>query len=248
MFLAEQRGRERDTGPAVGAVRDRDHVGVELGDLLGRRDLAACRTGVPEVHDVEPVLASGDGGPRSRRSATRSTLPRSSRRTRASAAARVRVRCSPPTALDATARRVASPRGGTRPAVGRDHRRRAASRTVPSPRTAGCSSTELAAAHDREGGAGPGPRYPKSSVRGRVGDLDRLRVTDQLEPHAHGKARGADGVAGEPAEIVGIGTRVRDLVRSRPRACRAGTARARPASVTDRPSGTGTWLRRRRRR
>ena len=41
---AEHRGRERDAAPAVGAVRDRDDVGVERGELLGRRRSRPGRT------------------------------------------------------------------------------------------------------------------------------------------------------------------------------------------------------------
>ena len=55
---------ERDAGPAVRAVGDRDDVGVERGDVLGRHDLAAGRARVAHVHDVE-------AGGRARRSPAR---------------------------------------------------------------------------------------------------------------------------------------------------------------------------------
>ena len=71
--------------PAVRAVRDRDHVGVERGDLLGRHDLAACRARVAEVDDVEPVRRDRRPPATRRPVPTRSSPRRSSRRTRASA-------------------------------------------------------------------------------------------------------------------------------------------------------------------
>ena len=76
----------------------------------------------------------------------------------------------------------------------------------------------LPTAHDREARSGAGPPVPEVVGARRVRELDRVGVTNQLEPHADRQPRGGDGVPGQPAEVIGIGTGVRDLVRSLPRA------------------------------
>ena len=245
--LAEQPGGERDAGPAVRAVRDRDHVGVELGDLLGRHDLAARRARVPEVDDVELVLAPGDRRPRADRSrrdpalGDRVAVRDPPRLRRARARSRRRRRRS-------SARSVACPRAGTRSRARRACRRRARAGRVPSPRTAVCSSTCCPSRQHREGRARARAAIPEVVGARRVGDLDGLRVADELEAHADREPRGADGVARQPGESFGSarGYGISSVpAHAQPR--RYGRASA-AASVTDRPSGTGTWPRHRRRR
>ena len=49
-------------GPTVGAVEDRDDIGGQDSELLGRGDLAASRPGITQVDDVEPVPATAEHG------------------------------------------------------------------------------------------------------------------------------------------------------------------------------------------
>ena len=96
--LAEQRGGERDARPAVRAVRDRDHVGVELGDLLGRR--RSRRGPNPRTRGSRRrarIRAPATAG-HAPTAPTRSSPPRSSRRTRASAVCADAGSMVPPTA------------------------------------------------------------------------------------------------------------------------------------------------------
>ena len=148
-LLAEHRGRERDAAPAVGAVRDRDHVGVERGELLGRHDLAARRPGV--------ARGSRRRG-RSRRPATAGHAPDRPARDPA-LGDRVAVR-EPPRlrgrgldraaeARGPRARSAACPRAGTRPRASSGARSPSASRSkraVPGPSRAGTSTASVAGA------------------------------------------------------------------------------------------------------
>ena len=97
----------------------------------------------PRLTTSSSYVAPGDGRPRARPAPTRSSPRRSSRRTRATAdrAARARRRRrSPPIGEHDRPHPFGEVR---RPRARRGPRRRVSSRTAPSPRAAGCSSTGL---------------------------------------------------------------------------------------------------------
>ena len=215
---AEQRGRERDAAPAVRAVRDGDDVGVERGDLLGRRQLAARRARVPEVHHVESVSSRRDGRPRARRPARDPAF-----------GDRVAVRDPPGTPwrrreLAAVARRrrgraAASPRGGTPRSAGRGRRRASrssANRADPGPEVRR-HRHRLVAGDERERGARALAAVAEVVGLGLVVELERLGGAHELEPHADRQPCGAHRVAGQAVEVGGVGARVRQVVGARPR-------------------------------
>ena len=214
--------------PAVRAVRDRDDVGVERGDLLGRRDLAPGGAGVAEVHDVEAERATGDRGPRADRTATRSSPRRSSRRTRASAAGAGAGSIAPPTPRDRVHDRAHALRGGrrSRRLVGR--RRRRARRGEPCrPRAEPPAARRRACPPRTTVNVGARSLAAVAEVVGprRVVELDRLGVADELQAHPDREPRGATVSPGSRVEVGGIGARVRELVGARPRAAAEERAR-----------------------
>ena len=88
----QQRRAVRDAGPAVGAVAERDDVGGQRPAARQTR-VRRGRAGIAEVDDVEPVRRAATAG-QQRRGRWRSSPRSASRRTRASAARRERLRAT----------------------------------------------------------------------------------------------------------------------------------------------------------
>ena len=220
--LAEQRGGERDAASSSSCrARSRSR---RRRAWRSARPTRSRRAPSPRTRGSRRRARSRARRPPATRRPvpTRSSPPRSSRRTRASAVARARARSrrrSP--AIERTIGCMPSGRYTTARCVGIGAAERRAGR-VPSPRTAGCSSTCFAAAHDRERRARARAAIAEVVGAGRVVELDRLGVADELEAHADREPRGADGVARQPVEIgrdrrVGTGTRRCPATRSRGR-------------------------------
>ena len=176
-------------------MRDRDHVGVELGDLLGRRDLAACRPRVTEIDDVELVVVPGHGRPRADRS-------------RCDPAFRDRVAVREPPRL--RGRRLDRSADG----ADRTHDRLHTLREIDDGALVGIDAAEsepdravaedrgplvdlLSATHDGERRARAPAAIPEVVGARRVGELDRFGVTHEFEPHADRQSGRGDGVAGQ---------------------------------------------------
>ena len=235
--------RMRRARPAVRAVGDRDHVGVQRCDLLGRCQLATRRARVPHVHDVEAVLASGDRRPRQRRTGRHPALGH-------------RVAVGDPTGLvrrrglDPSADAAERLDGGPHPLRQIDGRPLVARPPAEGEAHAAIAELglllvdELAAPIQREGAPGAVSSVAEVLGLGHVGDVDGVGLTHDLQPDADGQLGRLPRVPGNP----GVG-RVGSRVRHRRRA-REGTPpdERRRFHCPTAPSDTGTSRRRRHRR